>query len=494
MTLCALWLAAAGVVRAEDTAPRLAVLELGGALEPQVLALLSDKVREGVLAGAQGQGLVVMTRENMAVIAKDMDIDLSCVEGECEVETARNLGASLVISGGVVKVDTVWIATLKLHETTQGGLLGTAEARSETPLGLVDQVAGVVQIMVRDKIAPAKRGDVAFGGDVQAVRKGTRTVLVRFESSPVGAVVHVDGQLECNRTPCTSEVPIGRRQVVFSMAQYRSDTQSIEVADNGQAVTGTLKARFAQVTVQSDRPVTFTVDGERSGTTNRTVRMPAGTHRVQVDDRCFAPKGVELTVSEGEQRVLKLAADKQMVPLEVRATGPDGSPVVADVYLDGQRVGTTIYSDMVWACHQRVTVRKQGLRESSSTISLKPEDNQVTLAMRSARPPPPRRSQATYRPASRRSSGRLAGSLVLTAVGLSGWGCAAVMYMDAAELHDHYEAAKTTKSAQARYAEANQRQLIGHGCMAVGTVPGLMGLGRLVQTSHTPMLRAGGRF
>ena len=41
----------------------------------------------------------IMTRESMAAILGDMGLDVSCVEGQCEVETARNLRAALVISG-----------------------------------------------------------------------------------------------------------------------------------------------------------------------------------------------------------------------------------------------------------------------------------------------------------------------------------------------------------------------------------------------------------
>jgi hypothetical protein len=484
-----------GPALAEEDPPRIAVLELSGELDSKVLQVLSDKVRAGVLAGTAGRRLVVMTRENMAVIAGDMGVDLSCVEGECEVQTARNLGADLVISGSVVQIGGLWLCTLKLHETDRGGLIGTSEARSETPIGLVDQLAGVVETMTRDKLGPAQLGDVVFGGVVRSAPPGTRTVLVSFGSKPAGAVVHVDGQLECNSTPCTSEVPVGQRQVVFSMAQHRSDARVIEIEGNGQAVQGELKPRFAEVAVRATVPVEFTIDGEASGHTNRTVRMDPGTHRVQIDDRCFVPTGVELTVSEGESRALVLSAERRMVPLEVRALGPTGEPIVADVFLDNRPAGNTIFSEQVWACHKRVMVKKKGLKSSSAVLRLKEEDNKVSLTLTSLRrPTPPRRAMPAVRAKRGRSAGHVAGSLGLTTLGIGGWGCGLYMYMEASDLHDKYERAKNTEDAQARYVAANTRQLIGHGCMVAGTIPGLMGLSRLTSTSHTPMLRTGGRF
>jgi len=57
-----------------------------------------------------------MTRENMMVLLKDMG-KKDCSEGDCEVETARNIGADFVVSGSVVRIDAAFVVTLKLHET-----------------------------------------------------------------------------------------------------------------------------------------------------------------------------------------------------------------------------------------------------------------------------------------------------------------------------------------------------------------------------------------
>ena len=80
--------------QAQADPPRVAVLELQGKAEADLMAMLSDKVRLGVLDATRGQDIVVMSRENMAVLAKDMGLDLSCIEGACEVETGRNIGVA----------------------------------------------------------------------------------------------------------------------------------------------------------------------------------------------------------------------------------------------------------------------------------------------------------------------------------------------------------------------------------------------------------------
>ena len=116
---------------------RMAVLEFQGKdLDEEVLMAFSDTVRGGALQGIEGQGVVVMTRENMQVLLRDMGKQ-ECGEGDCEVETARNIGADYVISGKVVRIEQLYIVTLKLHETRGGSLLGTETVEGASQVELM---------------------------------------------------------------------------------------------------------------------------------------------------------------------------------------------------------------------------------------------------------------------------------------------------------------------------------------------------------------------
>jgi hypothetical protein len=70
-------------------------------------------------------------------------------EGDCDVETARNIGADLVVSGQVLKVEGTYLLTLKLHETGRGSLLSTAEARGATELQVLDAVRPAAENLFR---------------------------------------------------------------------------------------------------------------------------------------------------------------------------------------------------------------------------------------------------------------------------------------------------------------------------------------------------------
>jgi hypothetical protein len=115
-----------------DEQARIAVLEIQGPLEIRVLQTLSDRVRAGVLQAAPGTDYLVMGRENIALVAQDMGLDLSCLEGACEVETGRNIGAAFVVSGSLIQMDESWICSIKVHDTQSGALLQTDQTTGPT--------------------------------------------------------------------------------------------------------------------------------------------------------------------------------------------------------------------------------------------------------------------------------------------------------------------------------------------------------------------------
>jgi TolB-like protein len=120
---------------------RLAVLEFSGRnLEADVLGAFSDAVRGGAVeALSGGENLKVMTRENMLVMLRDMG-QKECVEGDCEVETARNIGADFVISGSVAHMDNTFVVTLKIHETQEGAVLATDTLQARRQIDMLLQL------------------------------------------------------------------------------------------------------------------------------------------------------------------------------------------------------------------------------------------------------------------------------------------------------------------------------------------------------------------
>ena len=111
---------------------RVAVLEFRGVgVEQVVLLKLSDQTRVAAVDVLPQDQYLIMTRENMMQILMDMGKDTSCMEGQCEVETGRNIGADIIISGDVMIMEGTYYVTLKLHETVQGGLLSAKNVEAK---------------------------------------------------------------------------------------------------------------------------------------------------------------------------------------------------------------------------------------------------------------------------------------------------------------------------------------------------------------------------
>ena len=183
----ALFLMATAVGSAAADQPQyVAVLQLRGAShDNNFLSLVTDEVRAGVLDATKGSPLSVMSRENITVILQDMGLDPSCVEGECEVETGRNIGAAYVVSGEVVTVESRVHLALKLHATSQGTLVASKRVDGATAGALIDEAAAAGTALMREGgvggealAAASAQSTPAAGADaLKAQRCQTQAVL-----------------------------------------------------------------------------------------------------------------------------------------------------------------------------------------------------------------------------------------------------------------------------------------------------------------------------
>ena len=137
--LSALWLCTPLVASAVEP---VAVLELSSQskLPPATLDLLTDAIRSAALDVLPSATYTVMTRDNMLVMLEDMGLSTECVQGNCEVETGRNIGAKLVVAGSVTDVEGTHIVSIKLYDCASGSLLAAEESRGQGQLALLDTV------------------------------------------------------------------------------------------------------------------------------------------------------------------------------------------------------------------------------------------------------------------------------------------------------------------------------------------------------------------
>ena len=116
---------------------RVAVLEFRGSdVDTAILLKLSDQTRTAAVQVLGKDEYLIMTRENMLEILSDMGKDASCMEGQCEVEIGRNVGADLIVTGDILKIEGTYVLTLKLYDTLSGGLLHSVDVEDTSVLSL----------------------------------------------------------------------------------------------------------------------------------------------------------------------------------------------------------------------------------------------------------------------------------------------------------------------------------------------------------------------
>jgi hypothetical protein len=118
---------------------RLAVLDFRGSVSPAALAVLADLARAAAAEAGRASGTVVMTREHVLATLKEQGRSAGpCADGACEVETARAVGADLLVTGEVSEVGGARVLVLKLVDATSGALLASKHAQAKDDLALVE--------------------------------------------------------------------------------------------------------------------------------------------------------------------------------------------------------------------------------------------------------------------------------------------------------------------------------------------------------------------
>ena len=124
-------------------ATHVAVLETIGA--PNTLDLserqyLTDKLRQiAVSSLPSNKGYTIMTRENInAMLPPGKSIE-EC-EGNCLVETGKNISADYVAQARVSRFDKMLTITVELYETASGKLMGSYTGESVNAKGLLGEI------------------------------------------------------------------------------------------------------------------------------------------------------------------------------------------------------------------------------------------------------------------------------------------------------------------------------------------------------------------
>lgn len=355
-------------------ARRMAILELRGTLDRDSLVALTNGVRAAAVQQLRGGDISVLTRENMAVLLQDMGLDPDCVEGACEVETGRNLGAQLVVAGEVLHVQGKLLADLKLYETEGGTLLATERAVGDDELQLLQSLEPASAALFRHlsrsagPAPPVQEGSIGEGDDTWDLRHEQR-IVVSFSSQPAGAVVRLDGALLCQATPCSREIQPGPHEVLMEKERYHpaSERRGLQ---RGDTVELTLAPRFGWLSARTDPPgLDLDINGNLTASWERKEVVP-GVYEVLIADSCWKRQGERVVIDEGEEEQVVIHARARQAAISVRAQDEVGNAVEAEVRLDGRLLGRTPGLFKVPLCSRELVVSTSAGERIARSLSL----------------------------------------------------------------------------------------------------------------------------
>lgn len=393
LTVAMAFLTIAGALA--QTPPRkVYVPDFTGDVPPKMAAVLASEVSTALFKA----GVQAFTETNLSdQLKQEKYKDFLNCEGDarCTEEIISGYGIADRLFGKVTRLGREWHMEITLaHKGAVVGKENTRVTCAEKELGAV-AVALALRVLGLAGVQQGEFIEEVIGGAVTEWRpQGSARYIVKFESSPVGGVVMVDGDLVCQDTAagCSRMLNPGRHRVTMQKEKYVKRTETIDVAKD-VTVRWELEENFGRLTVKSTPPgLEVRVNRKAVGRTPVTkLELPPGAYEVLLVSDCYHKAGKKVALGRGESEVVDVSPAPIEGAIDVTAVDEQENALRADVYVDGVKVGTAPGRHKVSVCAREVEVRapsgswKQSLkvREKKTVVvkALLPRDTPERVAV-----------------------------------------------------------------------------------------------------------------
>ena len=114
-------------------------------VSPYEAQAIADMVRMAASDVLPGSRYLIMTRESILQLLPPDRKSLAACEGECEVETGRNIGADYVVTGEIGRFGTDLQVKFKMYDTKTsdylGGKIANAPSMNQLQKPIADEAA-----------------------------------------------------------------------------------------------------------------------------------------------------------------------------------------------------------------------------------------------------------------------------------------------------------------------------------------------------------------
>ena len=202
------------------------------------------------------------------------------------------------------------------------------------------------------------------------VRQARTTGYILFKLTPANAVVELDGEmLQTTDGTATIMKRFGTYSYSVKAPMYQPSSGRVELKGAKQEVAVQLKPNFTSVTLNAGDGVEIWVNGERKGTGSWTGNLGAGEYLFETKRASHRDAQMSRVISlEDGPQTIKLPAPTPIVG----DADINSAPALADVYIDGTKVGQTpfVATDILVGSHT-VKITRSGYEDYTATLTVR---------------------------------------------------------------------------------------------------------------------------
>lgn len=367
---------------AQPIEERMAVLELKNKAgfsreEVEYLSSLLRRLASSELA----QSFIVYDKENITELLPP-DVNLEDCEGQCAVETGRNINATYIITGTIIRFGKNLRISIDLHDTRSGRLIGSEVASGKD---INDMESGIQEaggrllrkLMKGPKVNSKAKSTRKVIGETSTTLVGTsnKRVIATLLSEPRGAAVMIDGVQKCSegKEVCKVELTEGAHQLSMSKTDYFIRSGSVTITKDNNSINWSLDPSFARLKVVTNpASLSYKINDEvhQSGLTRKISSKKV--YKILSNDPCYAKQGEEVQVANpGEEILVNLSPSPIYAMIDVSARSSRGEPINAEIYVDGDKIGVTPSQHKVSVCAKSLILKHHAHGEINRSLLLK---------------------------------------------------------------------------------------------------------------------------
>jgi len=230
--------------------------------------------------------------------------------------------------------------------------------KKEVPGAIAETILGVKKSKSA-RIINEGIGEIKIAGD-DYESGNAKKYLAKINSDPEGAVLSFNGvpNVKCPKTPCNVELPEGNVRILANLELYEITDTIIYINQNKQNINVNLKPNFGTLDIKpaytdgigKNKSWNLTIN-DKSYSSFKNRFLP-GDYYVKLSHECYEDISFQIGINKNRYEQFDMSSQRLVLKkgdLDLSAE-LDDKPVSEPVYVNGNQVGETPFSDAVPVC------------------------------------------------------------------------------------------------------------------------------------------------